>query len=133
MDLKNLKEKDLFNWLKENIYPDLVMAKNKMSRWDCYAPETRHRIELKCRRAHYPTLLIEKKKFDAVVDKCKKYSDAPIYINSTPKGIFAFDLSLVTVNWEVNNRNPATTYFGNNARVSKEVSYLSIEEAKQFI
>jgi len=54
----NWKESDLFNWLQENVYPDLVKAKNQMSRWDCYSPATGHRLELKCRKAHYNTLLL---------------------------------------------------------------------------
>ena len=58
--MNNWKEIDLFNYLVENIYPDLVKAKNQMSRWDCYSPSTSHRIELKCRQVHYKTLLLEK-------------------------------------------------------------------------
>lgn len=132
MNLKEFKEQDLFDWLKKNVYPDLVRAKNKMSRWDCYSPATRHRIELKCRKAHYPTLLLEEKKYIAMTEKCKRHSDAPIYINSTPQGIFAFDLSLVTVDFKVNFKNPATTAFKNKKKVPKSVTYLDMREAKIF-
>jgi hypothetical protein len=125
------KEDDLFDFLKHSTYPDLVKAKNQMSRWDCYSPSTRHRIELKCRRKHYDTLLIEKKKFDAIISTCEDNLDIPIYLCSTPVGVYSFNLFWITPEWEVNRRNPATTQFANGARVEKEVAYLSIKEAKE--
>ena len=122
-------EADLFDFLKRSTYPDLVKAKNQMSRWDCYSPSTRHRIELKCRRKHYDTLLIEKKKFDAVIEVCEDNLDIAIYICSTPGGVFSFNLFWVSPEWEINRRNPATTEFANGARVEKEVAYLNIKHA----
>ena len=93
--LCNWKEADLIEWLKENIYPDLVKAKNQMSRWDCYSPEAHHRIELKCRRKHYDTLLIERGKYEAVLLESKKHLDIPLFIASTPEGVFSFNLLIV--------------------------------------
>lgn len=129
--MNNWKEIDLFNYLVENVYPDLVKAKNQMSKWDCYSVSTGHRIELKCRQNHYETLLLEKKKFDAMIQECEKHLDIPIYINSTPKGVFSFNLHLILPDWELNSRNPATTQFGNTQKIEKEVTYLNIKEAKQ--
>ena len=129
--MNNWKESDLFNYLVENVYTDLVKSKNQMSRWDCYSPLTGHRIELKCRRLHYETLLLERKKFDAMILECEKHLDIPIYINSTPKGIFSFNLHLIEPDWEINNKNPATTQFGNTQKIEKEVTYLNINKAKQ--
>lgn len=127
------KEADLIQWLKANLYPDLVKAKNPMSRWDCYSPSEGHRIELKCRRKHYDTLLIERKKYEAVVVESSKHLDIPIFIVSTPEGIYSFNLLQVTFNWEVNNRNPRTTEFGGSERVPKEVSYMNIKEATKLL
>ncbi|CAB4136500.1 hypothetical protein UFOVP309_19 [uncultured Caudovirales phage] len=129
--MNNWKEIDLFNYLVENVYPDLVKAKNQMSKWDCYSVSTGHRIELKCRQKHYETLLLEKKKFDAMIQECEKHLDIPIYINSTPKGVFSFNLHLILPDWELNSRNPATTQFGNTQKIEKEVTYLEITKAKQ--
>tara|TARA_A100000171_G_scaffold297_1_gene478 strand:- start:2560 stop:2955 length:396 start_codon:yes stop_codon:yes gene_type:complete len=123
------KEDDLFDFLKRSKYPDLVKAKAQMSRWDCYSPKARHRIELKCRKKHYDTLLIEKKKFDAITEVCEDNLDIPMYICSTPSGVFLFNLFWVSPEWEINRRNPATTEFANGARVEKEVAYLSVKEA----
>lgn len=131
--LKNLKETDLFTWLQSNYYPALQNAKRKMSRWDCYDVPTRNRIELKCRRKHYDTLLIERKKYDAMLTKCKEHGDIPIYINSTPKGIYSFNLLAIKLEWEVNHKNPATTTFGNTNRVAKEVAYININQGVQLL
>lgn len=128
----NWKEADLFNWLKENVYPDLVKARNQMSRWDCYSPSSGHRLELKCRRKHYDTLLIEKKKYDAMIQKCQDHLDTPMYFNSTPEGIYSFNLYFVEPDWEINNKNPATTYFKNYEKIEKEVAYLKISQAYKY-
>ena len=132
MPMNNWKEEDLFNWLKENVYPDLVKAKNQMSRWDCYSPITGHRLELKCRKTHYKTLLLEKKKYDAMLEECAKHLDTPVYINSTPFGIYSFNLHTIQPDWECNFKNPATTQFFNTNRIEKEVTYLEINKAKKW-
>lgn len=131
--MNNWKEKDLFDWLKENVYLDLVKSKNQMSRWDCYSPSAGHRIELKCRKKHYDTLLLEKKKYDAMVNESNKHLDTPIYINSTPKGIYSFNLYFIKNDWEVNFLNPATTQFANTNRIAKEVTYLKTTDAKRLL
>jgi len=123
-------EEQLFKILKDQVFPDLLKAKNQMSRWDCYSPSKKYRIELKCRKVHYPTLLLEKKKFDAMILESAKHNDIPLYINSTPKGIFIFNLLKINPIWEINSKNPATTNFGSYDRVEKEVCYLDITEAK---
>ena len=61
-------EQELFDYLKLNVYPDLVMSTSPISRWDCYSATKQHRIELKCRKTHYDELVIEKSKFTALLD-----------------------------------------------------------------
>jgi len=119
------EEAELFDWLKENYYPDLTKAKNPASRWDCYSPERKHRIELKCRRTHYPELMIQKDKYDAVIKECSKHNDVPVYINSTPKGVYAFDMRKHNGIWELRSV-PKTTYFNDFTKVTKEVGYFDI-------
>ena len=97
------KEKDLFEWLNTNYYKSLVNSKNPISRWDCYDIETQNRIELKCRRKHYDTLILEKKKFDALILESNKNFDIPIYINSTPNGIYLFNLNKIEPKWLLNH------------------------------
>ena len=121
-------EERLFDWLKEFVYFDLVKAKNQMSRWDCYSPKFKHRIELKCRRKHYDSLLIEKSKYDAMIFEAGKHLDIPMYINSTPEGIYSFDLLEIEPEWIFKSLR-ATTQFANNKSVLKKIAFLDIDNA----
>lgn len=127
--MKTWTEKDLFQYLKSTVYPDLVKSHKPMSRWDCYSPTHYHRIELKCRGRHYDTLLIEKKKYDALHLKCSDTIDTPIYINSTPNGIYRFDLFLIDPKWEVQYHNK-TTQFSENQKIAKVVAMLEVKDAE---
>jgi hypothetical protein len=122
------KEEALFLHLKENFYPDLEFAPETYSKHDCIDGEVL--IELKCRNKHYPTMLIEKKKYDYLTETANELGLLPLYVNSTPEGIYKWDLSSVDIEWKVENKHPATTTFHNNRRVEKEVGYLDVEEAE---
>lgn len=128
--MKNWEEKDLFNYLKENYYPDLVKASDPTSRWDCYSAEANHRIELKCRTSHYDKLMIEEKKHKAMVDKCSGTFEIPMYINSTPEGVFRFNLKQFKPRWE-SMRLRKTTHFSDANRVEKRVGFLSVTKAEK--
>jgi di/tripeptidase len=120
--LDSWKEKHLFEWLKENWDDTIHKAEDTFSRWDCEVEGNDGHIELKCRRKHYDTMLIEKKKFDALMDT----GSNPIYINSTPNGIYLWYLSDNDIEWKIETKHPATTSFSNTNRVAKEVGYLSV-------
>ena len=124
-----MKEADLFEYLLNNYYPDLVKAKKKMSRWDCYSPSTFHRIELKCRAKHYDTLILERKKYDAMLLKCDDNLDIPIYINSTPEGVYSFNLFKIEPKWEIKYLKKTTT-FTNNNQIAKEIAMLPVIDAE---
>ena len=126
-----MNEQKLFQYLKDNYLSDLVLANNPMSRWDCYSIKHKVRIELKCRRTHYDTLLLERKKQDAMIEATQGTQYRPLYINSTPKGIYSFDLSKIKPRWITNRLNPATTDFFNSMKVVKEVAYINIKDGKQ--
>ena len=122
-------EKDLFDYLKNQIYPYLVMSLSPISRWDCYSPSRKHRIELKCRKTHYDDLVIEKGKFDAMIEKANENFDIPIYINSTPKGIFSWNLFFVYPEWFYKEL-PKTTDFSDNNKITKEIAMLPVIDAE---
>ena len=126
-----MQESDLFDWLQENIYFDLLKSKNQMSRWDCYSPATKHRIELKCRKTHYDTLMLERDKYFALILSYVETGYKPLYINSTPKGVYVFDLSELNPEWTTDTRMPKTTDFENNNRVEKTYTMLEIKNAKK--
>tara|TARA_R110002167_G_scaffold4954_1_gene23133 strand:+ start:516 stop:908 length:393 start_codon:yes stop_codon:yes gene_type:complete len=122
------KEKDLFEWLSKNYYKTLVNSKNPISRWDCYDIETQNRIELKCRRKHYSTLILEKSKYEALIKESAKNLDIPIYINSTPEGIYLFNLNKIDSKWFTKSL-PATTEFKKRIWVKKEITELEVIKA----
>ena len=124
-----MKEAELFTYITDCCYPDLVKAKKQMSIWDCYSLATRHRIELKCRRDHYDTLIIEKPKYEAIMQKCNENNDVPIYINSTPEGVYRFNLTNFEPIWETKYLNK-TTDFSNRHLIPKEVFMLPVNEAE---
>tara|TARA_B110000967_G_C18666503_1_gene450818 strand:- start:167 stop:559 length:393 start_codon:yes stop_codon:yes gene_type:complete len=126
--MQNWKEKDLFEWLSNNHYKTLVNSKNPISRWDCYDIETQNRIELKCRRKHYSTLILEKSKYDALILESNKNLDIPIYINSTPEGIYLFNLNEIDIKWFTKSL-PATTDFKKRIWVKKEITELEVIKA----
>ena len=128
--MKDWNEADLFKYLKDNYYPDLVKSTNPMSRWDCYSAIANHRIELKCRTAHYDDLMIEKKKYVAMLAHCKGTFEVPIYINSTPEGIYRFNLKQFRPRWQVKSLRK-TTHFSEKQMVDKTIGFLKITKAEK--
>lgn len=123
-----MSELDLFNFLRELHIPDLERSADQFARFDCFSQSAKLHIELKCRRSHYDTLLIEKKKFDNLIARSVQLQFSPCYINSTPQGIFAFNLLATNITWQT-ELMPATTDFANPATIEKVVGFLPISEA----
>lgn len=128
--LSKWRESDLFEWLSENYYNLLVDTSKNFSKSDCYDIETKNRIELKCRATHYEKLIIEKPKYEYLIKESKKFGDVPIYINSTPKGIYLFNLKDLKLEW-FKKPLPKTTEFKNNNYISKEIATININKSKQ--
>jgi len=92
---------------------------------DAYSKRFNLTIELKCRRTHYQDILIEKYKWDNLI----RYKNIR-YVNSTPKGVFSFDLKeLPEPDWQ-DHKMPKQTDFQDRNFVFKKVGYLPIEDAK---
>ena len=126
-----MKEQELFDFLKGSLYPDLTKSEGIYDAFDCISEQAGHYIELKCRYTHYDTLLIEEMKYRKLITQAAERELIPFYINSTPKGVFSFDLMDVPEpEWSV-GWMPATTEFARNHKMEKLVGYLPIEEAIQ--
>ena len=124
-----MKESDLFEYLKQSLYPDLVKSPGIYDSYDCTSAKAGHYIELKCRQTHYPTLLIEEIKYRKLITQSAERDLIPFYINSTPQGVYSFDLmDLPEPEW-VTGWMPVTTEFNNRGKITKLVGYLDIEEA----
>ena len=125
-----MTEQELFNFVRELGYEDLVQAKDPYSTWDCYSLDSNIYVELKCRRTHYDKLLIEESKFDRLIKAAAEQNMVPVYICSTPNGVWAFNLAGAQLAW-VNEEMPATTDFTDTRTKIKSVSYLDINEGMQ--
>ena len=122
-------EQELFDYLRSSLYPDLEKSIGIFDSFDCISNKAGHYIELKCRRTHYPTLLIEEMKYRKLITQAAERDLTPFYINSTPQGIFSFDLMDIPEPEWVTHKMPKTSEFSNREKVDKLVGYLSIEEA----
>ena len=130
-----MTEEELLKHLKETSVPNLERMEYGFSHWDCTAwyetalGRVDFILELKCREAHYPELLIEQVKYDWLIEEAGKRSARPAYINSTPRGIYAWDLYRVKEPiWE-EKILPATTAFENREQIRKVVGFLPVAEA----
>ena len=124
-----MKEAELFEYLKKEHYPDLVKSEGTYDSFDCTSLKAGHFIELKCRQSHYSTLLIEHMKYKHLMNQSAEEGLLPFYINSTPLGIYSFDLTDMAEPEWFNHLMPATTEFENQDKKEKLVGYLQIEEA----
>tara|TARA_R110000824_G_scaffold157037_2_gene330449 strand:- start:589 stop:1011 length:423 start_codon:yes stop_codon:yes gene_type:complete len=133
MSLKVItSEKQLFSFIQERFILDLQPTVSKTSRYDCFSESFKMDIELKCRRKHYDDLLIEKKKYDSLMERSAKHNTIPVYINSTPNGIWAFYLKDYDIKWETKYL-PKNTDFHNRTKILKEVGYLNVNEGTDLL
>lgn len=124
-----MKEQELFDWLKSGFLPDLEKSVGTYDGFDCTSIEKKMFIELKSRKTHYPELLIEKMKFDFLIEEGKRLGLTPWYINYTPEGVYAFDLSspsVASIEW-AEKWLPATTEFPNKNNKMKMVGFIRVE------
>ena len=126
-----LKEPELFDYLKEFYYSDLEKSE-EFDNCDCISLEHKRFIELKSRKTHYPDLLIEESKYQGLLLAAGIRSLTPWYINATPEGIWGFNLLTVAQpKWE-EKWLPITTEFANKTNRTKLVGFLKLEEGILF-
>jgi len=123
-------EDKLFTYLKMAYLNDLEMSSHDYESYDATSVKAKMVVELKCRNTHYGDLLLEADKYQALIAQAKALGYTPWYINSTPQGVYAFNLSKITLTWTV-KRLPAHTTFSNGELVSKTVTFLKLSQAKR--
>lgn len=126
-----MNEKTLFNYLKNKYWNDLELSTEEFSSWDCFSHSTKTRIELKCRKIHYKELMIEKSKYYYLVKKYIELNEIPLYINSTPEGIFSFDLRTINPVWITDKIMPKTTERNTKTKIQKTYGLININEGKK--
>ena len=128
-----MKEQELFDWLKAEKFPDLIHSPEVYDGFDCVSEKEKLFIELKSRRTHYPELLIEKMKYDFLLEESAKLGLAPWYVNHTPEGIWAFALlDLKEIEW-ADKWLPSTTEFANKNNKMKMVGFIHVDQGFKII
>ena len=123
-----LKEPELFDFLKEFHYPDLEKSDSKFATFDCLSRKQRLYIELKSRNTHYDDLLIEKIKYEAIRGAAYFLGYSPMYINSTPEGVWGFELNILPEPEWSDRWLPSKTEFPGGSNRTKVVGYLHIKD-----
>jgi len=127
MEKSRMTEQGLFDYIKETYLEDLVKSEHTYEYIDATSNGYRLVIELKCRHIHYDDLILEKDKYESLMQQAEALGFTPFYINSKPEGIYAFNLRKIKVNWTI-KRLPSSTVDKGPA-VDKEIALLNIKEA----
>ena len=127
MESSTMTEQGLFDYIKETYLEDLQKSEHTYEYIDATSYGYRLSIELKCRHTHYDELILEKDKYESLMQQANELGFTPFYINSTPKGIYAFNLRKITVTWTT-KRLPAST-FNKAPAIDKEITLLHIDKA----
>jgi hypothetical protein len=122
-----VNESELFYKFKANYLPQLKVAIDTYSPFDAICHEAKVVVEFKCRRSHYSDLLIEWPKYETLLNRAADRGYKPIYVCSTPLGVWAWDLTYLQLKW-IKKALPKQTDFSNNNTVVKQVAYISLED-----
>lgn len=122
-----MNESELFYKFKDNYLPQLKIAVDTFSPFDAICHEAKVVVEFKCRRSHYSDMLIEWPKYETLLNRAADRGYKPIYICSTPLGVWAWDLTYLDLKW-LDKKLPKQTDFNNKNIVVKQVAYISLED-----
>ena len=127
-----MNEMQLFLYLKNRYIPDLLMNPDPVGRFDSTSEQLGVYIELKCRETHYDELIIERDKYHNITQRAWTAGLTALYICSTPKGIWSFNLNKLTMpSWYYFDGLPVTTDFANTDTVTKVVGFLHIRRGQR--
>jgi hypothetical protein len=127
MENSTMTEQGLFDYIKATYLEDLEKSEHTYEYIDATSTGYKLTIELKCRHTHYDELILEKDKYESLMDRANDLGFTPFYINSTPKGIYAFNLRKITVTFTT-KRLPSSTV-DNGPVIDKKVALLHIDKA----
>lgn len=122
-----MNEAALFDYIKSTYLEDLQKSTDEYEYVDATSTGYRLTLELKCRSSHYDELILEKDKYESLINRANALGFTPFYINSTPQGIYAFNLRKIAVTWTT-KRLPAST-FDKGPEINKEIALLHIDKA----
>ena len=125
--LTNLTEKQLFE-LMSTRYTGLIdlTIDNPTSLIDWYLPSSNTYMEAKCRKKHYETIIIQKDKWDVLIQK-----ESSWYVDSTPNGIWYFDIHKIEEpNWR-EKYLPQSQQFYSQGDIIKIIGEIPINTGEQ--
>lgn len=130
-----MTQQELFDELNKMGFNLKGTEKDQYCRWD--ATSDKYLAELKCRRTHYDTQMIEYDKLDCVKEEADKTNKEFLYCVSTPKGIYVFNISKLCqqqydFKWE-NKRLPSKTDFSGGYHKDKKVGYIDVSKGTQHL
>ncbi|MCS5549901.1 MAG: hypothetical protein NZ811_00085 [Gammaproteobacteria bacterium] len=126
-------EKELLEVLNDKFDLELESTcDDEFCRYDAH--NDKYMAELKCRRAHYDTQLIEYDKLDFIKNAADSLAKDFLYCVSTPNGVYVFNVSSLcrdeyNFKWE-NKYLPATSDFGKSYHKTKKVGYIDINDSE---
>jgi len=123
----------LFDALKNNFFPDLTFYDDYYNATDCYSIKDRLEIELKCRFTHYDKMMIEENKYKNIIKRAAVNNRKPVYICSSPKGIFFWDIGNIVIKFSEIGDLPVDGYDLSGERITKSVGFLSVEDTNPMI
>ena len=127
-----MTEPDLFYAFKKAYLPDLKVAVDTASPFDAICHTAKVVVEFKCRRVHYNNLILEWPKYEVLLNRAANRGYTPVYICSTPLGVWAWNLTHLDLKW-YKRRLPYETKsnlheVNDNRPVIKQVAYLDLED-----
>ena len=126
-----MTQDELRKTIGKRLGTNLIGTKDKYCSFDCY--DDSYVIELKCRRTHYDTQLIEYKKLIVNKNTADESGREFLYAVSTPEGEYIFNISKLLADdyefgWEV-RLMPSNTDFTGTYQKETRVGYINVAEA----
>lgn len=121
-------EAELYEYLKVRYLQDLKMSSDADSTYDCTSEYGKLLIELKCRSTHYDELILERDKYENMSYNALALGYAAWYVNSTPKGVYAFNLAKLNLTWTT-RLLPIATRPNKLQVIGKTVAFLHVSQA----
>jgi hypothetical protein len=92
-------------------------------------------FEAKIRDKYYDTLLLEKKKIEAMKVYAKEAHSTIFYINFTPAGTFVFNLTKLELDGQINyitEKHNVETVNKDKGKIDKEIAYIDVNLGKRY-
>jgi hypothetical protein len=93
LTLDELTNDELFALVKANLYEDSTTCPNTDSHY--ISEEYGLYFQVRCRVEHYDTVMLDKAGYELLIQNANAKGLVPLYICSTPVGIWEFNLALV--------------------------------------